>query len=321
MKKYSFLIAVIVVLAAANVFFGSANIPFSDVVRVLSGGESGETVRFIILQNRLPQAATALLTGASLAVAGLLLQTAFHNPLAGPSVFGISGGASLGAAVVTLCGLTGVFSVVAAAFAGAICITFLLLFLSSLLRNNIVLLITGLLLGYLISAVITVMNVWSASEGLRSFVVWGTGDFSSVDVSRLPFFAFALLFLMLLAALTVKPMNILQLGDDYAANLGVNISALRNVLLLVVGGITAVTTAFCGPVSFIGLAVPHVARMYSHSGDFRRLMPVTLLFGAIAALLCNLLCFVFPGQTLPVNAVTPVIGVPVIVYILICKRY
>ncbi len=320
MKKDLWLLLAVLVLALANVFIGSADINFRDVLAVLTGDETDAAIRFIILDGRIPQTVTALLTGAALAVAGLLLQTAFHNPLAGPSVLGISGGAALGVAIVALCGGAGIFSVMGAAFTGAAAVTLLLLFLSTLLRSNLVLLITGLLLGYLISAIITILGVCATSEGLRGYVLWGMGDFSSVGTERLPAYALALLALMLLSVLMIKPMNALQLGDGYAANLGVSVRVLRGVLLLLVGGVTAITTAMCGPVAFIGLAVPHIARLWCRSDDFRRLVPLTLLAGALVALFCNLLC-VLPRHVLPLNAVTPLVGVPVIVYVLVSRRF
>ncbi|MCD8282915.1 MAG: iron ABC transporter permease [Prevotella sp.] len=319
--KYTILFAALIFLVAANIFTGSADVSIGDVAGVLTGGKTTETIRYIVLYCRVPQTVTALLTGASLSVAGLLLQTAFHNPLAGPSVLGISGGAALGVAIVALCGLTGTLSAVSAAAAGAVGVTLLLLFLSSLLRNNVVLLITGLLLGYLISAVITILNVCASAEGMRGYILWGMGDFAGVGMERLAGYGSALAVLVFLAVLMIKPMNTLQLGDMYAANLGLNIRSLRSALLLVVGGITALTTAFCGPVAFIGLAVPHIARLFVRTSNYRTLLPVTLLTGGITALVCTLLCVALPRQPLPVNAVTPLVGVPVITYIIIKRRY
>ncbi len=321
MKNYlPFLILATVILGVANIFIGPARIPFDDVAAAITGGGDDTTV-YIVMQARLPQMLTALLTGAALAVAGLLLQTVFHNPLASPSVLGISGGSALAVAVVTLCGLTGVASLVGASFAGAAAVTLLMVALSAALRSNLVLLIVGLLLGYLLSAAITILSVCASAEGIRGYVLWGMGDFSSVGLGRMPLYAAMLLLLMTAALLLVKPLNALQLGEKYAANLGVNVLALRNILLIVTGGITAVCTAFCGIVAFIGLAVPHLARIVCRSNDFRRLVPATLLCGAATALACCLLCAAVPGRVLPINAVTPVIGVPVIVYVLTRRRF
>lgn len=325
MKHILTILLAIVLLFAANIFFGSVHIDASDVMDVIMGRNEDASLSFIVMQHRLPQAVTALMVGASLAVSGLLLQTIFHNPLAGPSVLGISGGASLGVAIVMLgASLFGLsvfqFSVVLAAFVGAIVVTAMLLFLSSILNNNVVLLIVGLLLGYLISAVITILNVTASAEGLQNYVIWGMGDFSSVSSQRLPLFVILLVVLLICSVLMIKPLNALQLGDLYAKNLGVSIKKTRNMMLLLVGGITAVTTAYCGPVSFIGLAVPHIARMIIGTGNFRMLLPATLATGSGVALLCNLLTTIPSGTLLPLNAVTPLIGVPVIVYVILKRK-
>ncbi len=203
---------------------------------------------------------------------------------------------------------------VAAALVGALAVTALLLLLSTMLRNNIVLLIVGMLLSYLITAVITILNNVATAERLRSYVAWGMGDFTGVGSERLPLFATVALALLVGCVLMIKPLNALQLGDQYAENLGVNLRRLRNILLLLVGGATALTTAFCGPVAFIGLAVPHIARMVVRSDNFIVLMPATILCGAATALLCQLPSAVC---ALPLNALTPIVGVPVIVYVII----
>ena len=327
MKKHLFLALAVAVLFLMNIFFGSVHIAFSDVMSSLLGRNSDAMVNFIVVDSRLPQTVTALLVGASLAVAGLLLQTALHNPLAGPSVLGISGGASLGVALVTLgaswLGLPFLKSgipVTVVALAGALAVTFLLLILNSLLRNNLVLLVAGLLLGYLISGIITILNVVATAENLQSYVMWGMGDFSSVSLSQLPFLSVALVILIVLSVMMTKPLNAIMLGDQYAENLGVNIRRTRNVLLLIVGCITALTTAYCGPVAFIGLAVPHIARMVVRTDNFLPLIPMTLLCGAAVALLCNVISAAPTSTVLPINAVTPIIGVPVILYVIIRRK-
>ena len=327
MKKHLFLALAVAVLFLMNIFFGSVHIAFSDVMSSLLGRNSDTMVNFIVVDSRLPQTVTALLVGASLAVAGLLLQTALHNPLAGPSVLGISGGASLGVALVTLgaswLGLPFLKSgipVTVVALAGALAVTFLLLILNSLLRNNLVLLVAGLLLGYLISGIITILNVVATAENLQSYVMWGMGDFSSVSLSQLLFLSVALVILIVLSVMMTKPLNAIMLGDQYAENLGVNIRRTRNLLLLIVGCITALTTAYCGPVAFIGLAVPHIARMVVRTDNFLPLIPMTLLCGAAVALLCNVISTVPTSTVLPINAVTPIIGVPVILYVIIRRK-
>ncbi len=327
MKRQLILVVGIALLFFVNIFFGSVHIDSAEVMSSLLGRNADATINFIIIDSRLPQAVTALLAGASLAVAGLLLQTAMHNPLAGPSVLGISGGASLGVALVTLGAswlglpfLSSGVSVTTVALIGALSVTLLLLMLNSLLRNNLVLLVAGLLLGYLISGIITILNVVATADNLQSYVMWGMGDFSSVSLSQLPFFSFALILLMLFSVMMTKPLNAIMLGDSYAENLGVNIRRTRNLLLLIVGCITALTTAYCGPVAFIGLAVPHIARMIVRTDNFLVLIPMTILSGAAVALLCNFISVMPSSTVLPINAVTPIIGVPVILYVIIRRR-
>lgn len=327
MKKTLFLIITITVLFFLNLLLGSVHIDINNVLAVLLGDSKDQIITFIVIQSRLPQALTALLVGASLSLAGLLLQTAFHNPLAGPSVLGISGGASLGVAIVTLGSsfidlpfLGSPFSIITAALIGSMLVTMLLLFLNSLLRNNLVLLITGLLIGYLISSLSTILNVFASPESLRGYVLWGMGDFSSVSLDILPALASPLIILILLGVLMIKPLNAIMLGDQYAENLGINIKATRNILLFIVGGITALTTAYCGPIAFIGLSVPHIARMIVRTDNFISLMPMTIFTGAAVALVCNLASTMPDNTVLPINAVTPLIGVPVILYVVIQSR-
>lgn len=331
--KFLLLSASVAALFALNLFLGSVSIPAGEVWHALTGSYSNpdSPLAYIVVGSRLPQAVTALIAGCSLAVGGLLLQTAFHNPLAGPSILGISGGASLGVALVMLLlggsmsagafTLGGYAAVMAGAFVGSMAIMALLILFSVRLKNNTVLLIAGILTGYLTSSIVTLITYFSSAEGIQGYVMWGMGNFNSVSLPRLP----ALLILSLpgivISLLMIKPLTILQLGERYANNLGVNINRLRNLILLATGLLTAVTTAFCGPISFIGLAVPHIARMIFRNADHRILMPATLLCGGGVALLCNLIC-ILPGDlVLPLNGVTPIIGVPVIMYVIFSKNF
>ena len=322
----------IVILFILNLALGSVSIPCDDVLAVVLGnGEVKESWRYIILESRLPQAITALLAGASLAVSGLLLQTAFRNPLAGPDVFGISSGAGLAVALVMLAlggnlslgdySMGGFVAVLVSAFAGAMVVMGIIIFFSSVGRNHIVLLIIGIMVGYLANSVISLLNFFATAEGVKSYMVWGMGSFGNVSMSEVSWLmAFALVGL-LLAVLLVKPLNALLLGERYAANLGFNIRRLRLSLLFVTGLLTAVVTAFCGPIAFIGLATPHIARLLLATANHRQLLPVTLLLGAVIALLCNLLC-VLPSEKgiLPLNAITPLFGAPIIIYVLLKRR-
>lgn len=317
------------ILFLANLFWGSVSIPFHAVADILTGGDGGnEGWRLILLHTRLPQAVTALLAGMALSVAGLLLQTLFNNPLAGPEVLGINSGAGLGVAVVMLllqgtlvAGWGGYLAVLAGAFIGALSIIAVVLLLARLLSNKIYLLIAGLAISYLTSSVISILNYFSTAEGVHSYLIWGMGSFGAVSVAQLPFYSVLLAVVLVAALLLVKPLNALLLGDYYAVNLGINIKRVRGVLLLIVGLLTATVTAFCGPVAFIGLAVPHLSRMAVGTSNHRRLLPVTMLLGGAVTLLCNLVCQL-PGESglLPLGAITPLIGAPVIIYVVLKER-
>lgn len=326
------LVGLIVVLMAANLFLGSVDIPVQAVIDILLGREvERETWNFIIWESRLPQCVTALLCGASLSASGLMLQTVFNNPLADTSILGISSGASLGVALVLLMGggsivagvftLSGFLSVIFGAFLGAALVLGLILFLSTLIKNTIMLLIAGIMIGYVASSLISLLNFFATAEGVQSFMVWGLGNFGGVSLKQLPAFSTVTLLGLIGSVLLIKPLNALLLGVRYAENLGINIRRIRNFLLAVTGLLTAVTTAFCGPVAFIGLAVPHVARLMLGTSNHNSLMPVTLLTGSAVALLCNLIC-ILPGEVgvIPLNAVTPVLGAPVIIYVIINQR-
>lgn len=326
------LAGIIVVLMAANLAFGSVDIPLKAVGNILFGGEvEKESWQFIVWESRVPQCITALLCGAALSASGLMLQTVFSNPLADSSILGISSGASLGVALVLLAGggsivagefaLSGFLSVVAGAFVGAVLVMAVIMFLSVVIKNNVMLLIAGIMIGYVVSSVISLLNFFSTAEGVHSFVIWGMGNFGGVSMAQLPGFSIVTLLGLLVAILLIKPLNALLLGTRYAENLGINIRRIRNWLLLATGLLTAVTTAFCGPVAFIGLAVPHMARLILGTSNHNSLMPVTLLTGSAVALLCNLIC-ILPGEAgiIPLNAVTPLLGAPVIIYVIVNQR-
>lgn len=322
----------ILLLFGLNLTTGSVQIPFTNVLDILCGRFAGkESWQYIILENRLPQALTALLCGASLSVCGLMLQTAFRNPLAGPDVFGISSGAGLGVALVmlllggtvstSLFTVSGFLAILTAAFLGAITVTALILFLSTLVRNSVLLLIVGIMVGYVSSSAVSLLNFFASEEGVKSYMVWGMGNFGGVSMSHIPLFSLLCLVGIMGALLLVKPLNILLLGPQYAESLGISTRRLRNLLLLIVGLLTAITTAFCGPISFIGLAIPHIARLLFRTDNHQVLLPGTILTGAAIALLCNFICFL-PGEmgVIPLNAVTPLIGAPVIIYVIIQRR-
>ena len=321
-----------VVLAATNLMVGSVRIPAADVFAILFGDDSAKASwQYIVIQARLPQMIAAILCGAALAVSGLMLQTAFKNPLAGPSIFGISNGAGLGVALVMLLmggqlqtgvfSATGFMAILLAAFFGAMIVTAIIFFFSTIVRNHVMLLIIGIMIGYLASSAISLLNFFATEEGVKSFMVWGMGNFGGVSMRQLPVFAVVTILGLMLALMLSKPLNALLLGERYAENLGINTRRTRNILLLATGLLTAITTAFCGPIAFIGLAVPHIARLLLRTDNHRLLMPATMITGAVVALLCNALCYL-PGEhgIIPLNAITPLVGAPVIIYVILRRR-
>ena len=330
MRRFTILMTLlIVILFAINLVVGAVDIPVREVADILTGGKSSHpSWEFIVLQSRLPQGITAMLCGASLAVSGLMLQTAFRNPLADPGIFGINSGASLGVALVMLLmgggvaagafSLTGFLATLSVAFAGAMVVMALILVFATMVRNSVMLLIIGIMIGYMASSAISLLNFFATEEGVQSYMVWGLGNFGGVSMEQMPAFVIICLGGLTAALLLIKPLNALLLGERYAENLGINTQRVRNWLLVVTGVLTAVTTAFCGPVAFIGLAVPHIARMLLGTENHRSLMPATILTGAAIALICNIICML-PGDhgVIPLNAVTPVIGAPVIIYVIL----
>ena len=326
------LIVLTLLLLAVNLAVGSVSIPLADVVSIVTGHEAARpSWQFIIMESRLPQALTAMLCGGSLAVSGLMLQTAFKNPLAGPSIFGINSGAGVGVALVMLglggsvsvgsVSITGFMAVLAAAFVGAMAVMALIFLFSTMVRNNVMLLIVGIMIGYISTSAISLLNFFATDEGVQSYMVWGLGNFGGVTMAQMPAYAGVTLLGLLLSLLLIKPLNALLLGERYAENLGFNPQRIRAYLLFATGLLSAITTAFCGPVAFIGLMVPHVARMMIGTDNHQSLMPATILTGAAIALLCNVIC-VLPGDAgiIPINAVTPIMGAPVIIYVIIGQR-
>ncbi len=335
MKPRTFLLlatALTLLLVLANLAWGSVKIPLDAVIDICLGkGAEKPGWDFIVLQSRLPQAITALLAGASLATAGLMLQTAFNNPLAGPSILGVNSGAGLGVAIVMLLlggsigsssfMLSGTLAVLTGAMTGAIVVLGVIITFASMVKSNVMLLIIGIMVGYIASSAISLLNFFATAEGVFSYTIWGLGDFSGISMAQMPFFAIATLIGLVGALLLIKPLDALLLGERYAANLGVNVRLTRIGLLLCTGWLTAVVTAYCGPIAFIGLAVPHIARLLLQSSNHRWVVPATMLTGSVVALLCNLLC-VLPGELgiIPLNAVTPLFGAPVIIYVIVNQR-
>ena len=323
----------LVVLVAACLIFGSVDIDVASVVRIAIGQDSdNEAWNIIVRQTRIPMVITAALAGSALAIAGLLLQTTFNNPLAGPSILGVSTGAGLGVAVVMLAmggsigkmlgdvEVGGYVATLGGAFLGAAAVMALLIVFSSIVKSNTMLLIIGMLVSYLGSSVVQLLNSIASEESIYSYVTWGFGTFSGVTTAQLPLYVALIAFGLLCSVLMVKPLNALLLGTRYAENLGVNTRHTRIALLMVTGLLTAVVTAYCGPIGFLGLVVPHISRLMLSTSNHSRLLPVTILAGADMALLCTLVSVGGDHGVIPINAITPVIGVPIIIYIIINRR-
>lgn len=321
-------------LALLNLMLGSVQIPFGEVIGILAGQASdNEVFTNIVLRTRLPQTLTAIACGSGLAIAGLEMQTVFHNPLAGPSVLGVSSAASLGVAFVVLLsgtiggglmshfGLMGNTALTVAAIAGALAAMMLIVWLSQRVSGRATLLVVGVLIGYIASAIIGVLKYFSSEEDIRAYVIWGLGSFARVTGGQVYVFVLLMAVLCPLSMLLAKPLNTLLLGERYAANLGLNIRRARMLIIGSAGILTAITTAYCGPIMFLGLAVPHICRGLFGTDDHRTLLPATLLAGASLALVCNLIARL-PGMegALPINSVTALIGAPIALTILLRKN-
>lgn len=328
------LFVLLAVFFVLNLLLGTVRIPMLDVLGILFGrGDEQEIWRNIVWSSRVPQALTATVAGAGLAVSGLQMQTVFRNPLAGPSVLGISNGASLGVAFVVLMsgslggvalsrlGYLGDVAMSVGAIVGALAVMALILYVSQKVKGDVTLLIIGVMIGYLANAVIGVLKFFSNEEDIKAYVVWGLGSFARVSGDQMALFVVLMAILLPLSMLLVKQMNLLLLGDNYAQNLGLDVRRSRMMVIASSGVLVAIVTAYCGPIMFIGLAVPHLARSLFRTSDHRLLMPAVALVGAALALLCNLIARM-PGfeGALPVNSVTALVGAPVIAYVLFRRK-
>lgn len=317
-----------------NLLLGSVSIPLRAICEMLLGSEEHPVVwQNILWKSRVPQALTALVAGAALSVSGLQMQTVFRNPLADPSVLGVSAGASLGVAFVVLLsgaiggvalsrlGYLGEIALSVAAIIGSLSVLALIVFISTKVKGNVTLLIIGVMIGYVANAIIGVLKFFSVEEDIRAYVIWGLGSFARVSGDQMLLFVTLMVLLIPLSFLLIKTMNLLLLGSNYARNLGLNIHRARLLVILSAGILVAIVTAYCGPIMFIGLAVPHLARAIFRSSDHRVLMPATVLIGATLALACNLIARM-PGfeGALPLNSVTALIGAPVVASVLFRKR-
>ena len=320
----------VVLCFGALLFVGSVHVGFSDVWHTLIGQMPATSVEaYIIMHVRLPLALTALLAGMALAVSGLLMQTLMENPLADASLMGVHAGASVGAAVAVLllgCPLAGYLLsgwllTAVLSLAGALAVMALLVAVSSIIRRPVVVLVIGLMLSYALSSLIALMCCLLDADRLQQFFMWSMGSFSQVSWEALPVVAMGTLTGIAGACLLVKPLDALLLGEVYARNCGVSVGKVRRAVMLSVGILAAVVTAFCGPVAFVGIAVPQIARLLLPSATHRLLLPVCMLLGAVVTLSCSLFASLLPGGiSLPINALTPMFGVPVILYVLLSRR-
>jgi iron complex transport system permease protein len=312
-----------VVLFFLHLLVGSVSLNMDSVIDALFSRSMGGNAARILHEVRLPAAWTAVLAGSGLAACGLLMQTLFRNPLAGPSVLGLSSGASLGVAMLILArplwamDLIPVHAaVVLGAFFGAMAVLFLIMLADGRMGDGVGLLIIGLMVGYLCGALIDVLQVVAPEGALRGFVLWGMGSFNNVVRTQLPWLALPVLLGLVVALLLMKPLNALLLGNEYASSLGVAVPGLRRTIMWTTGLLAGTITAFCGPIAFLGLATPHVARALCRTSDHRILLPMTIAMGGMLALLCGLIVK-WPGPAaLPLNAVTSLLGAPVVAWVL-----
>lgn len=319
------LLLLLVALAVAGLLSGSVTLSWSMVLAVLDGSSQDPLARDIVREVRIPQLITAATAGAGLAACGLIMQTLFRNPLAGPSVLGISSGASLGVALVVLARpllpalpVGNDLLLVLASLIGAFVVLSIILLADRRIGDGVVLLIVGLMVGHLCSAIIDVLQASSAGSALKGYISWGLGSFAGVGRSRIVWLWLPVVLGLLAALWLIKPLNALLLGDDHARSVGVPVGATRRWAILITGLLAGTVTAFCGPIAFLGLATPHLARVLVRTSDHAVLMPASILLGAVLALGCDLVVRSSTGgAAIPLNAVTSLLGAPVVLWVLL----
>ncbi len=330
---FVFIFISIIVLVMLNLALGTIAIPLADIWDILRGknNDSQEIWQNIVWKSRFPQTVTALVAGMGLSISGLQMQTVFRNPLAGPSELGISSGASLGVATIVLLsgsisgralsrmGLMGEMAITVSSIIGAMAVMGIILAISQRVRGNVVLLILGVMIGYIATAIIGVLKFFSNDEDVRAYVIWGLGSFSKVSGNQVH--TFVIVMAVLIPLSFFKTLNLMLLGDNYARNLGLNVRRARLIVIACSCVLTAVVTAYCGPIVFLGLAVPHLCRTLFGTSNHIILVPAVTLTGAALALFCNLVARM-PGfeGALPINSVTALIGAPIVISVLFGKR-
>lgn len=312
-----------------DLLLGSVKIPFHQFLAFISGDKINDPVASQILLNyRLPKTITAILAGSALAVSGLQMQTIFRNPLAGPYVLGISSGASLGVAFVVL-SLSAIsvpiwlsqLGIVTAALLGSMLVLLLILAVSIRIKDIMTILIIGMMFGSAASAVVSILQYFSSESMLRSFVIWTMGSLGSVTGIQIWFFALLTVVGLILALLLARPLNVIYLGENYARNLGLKVGSVRFLVFLSTSILAGATTAFCGPIGFIGIAVPHIVRMIFRTSNHAVLLPATIIAGAIVLLICDIISQL-PGMnyTLPINSIAALMGIPVVIYVVVKNK-
>jgi len=322
------LIILLAGLIILDIVAGTVKIPFRDILSFLAGGTDISSQHAVILNSfRIPRMLTALLAGSALSVSGLQMQTLFRNPLAGPYVLGISSGASLGAALVLLgtgavtTGILANWGIAAAAWAGAAMVMFLLLIVSMRIRSIMTILILGIMFSSGLSAIISIMQYFGSAVALKSFVIWSLGSLGDVSGSSLSVLALTVIPGLILSLVSVKGLNAMMLGEEYAGSLGVNIKSMRILVFFTTSILAGSITAFCGPIGFVGIAVPHISRFFIRRSDLRYLFPATIIMGMVVMLISDIVSQM-PGsdRILPVNAITSLIGIPVVIWVILSKR-
>tara|TARA_B100000787_G_scaffold30665_2_gene20561 strand:- start:19150 stop:20178 length:1029 start_codon:yes stop_codon:yes gene_type:complete len=331
-KPFIFLSVLLILVFAINISFGSVSIPFFEIIDILLGENSSKSSWDLIIINfRLPKAITAILVGSGLAICGLLMQTLFRNPLAGPFVLGISSGASLGVAILILG--SSIFGGVIAAIAysswglaiassiGASLVLLAVLITANKVRNTMTILIIGLMFGTVTSAIISVLTFFSDAEKIQQFIFWSFGSLGNLSWNEILVFSIIYFVGILNLLQVIKPLNTFLLGENYSKSLGINIKRSKNIILLVTSLLTGVITAFAGPIAFIGLAVPHITKLLFKTSNHKTLLPAVAILGAIILLVCDLIAQLPTSEfTLPINAVTSLFGAPIVIWLLIRKK-
>lgn len=314
---YAVLSALMVVLFLIDLMIGAVNIPLGDVLAALTGGDCPQASAKIILDIRLLKALVALMSGVALAVSGLQMQTLFRNPLAGPYVLGISSGASLGVALVVLAGIGSSFGIVGAAWVGAASVLIIISAIGHRIKDIMVILILGMMFSSGTGAIVQILQYIAKEESLKMFVIWTMGTLSDVTAQQLAIIFPSIVLGLILAVSTLKSLNLLLFGEEYAVTMGLNVHRSRILMFLSTTLLAGTVTAFCGPIGFIGLAIPHVARMVFRNSDHRILLPGTALLGGTVLLFCDIVSKIL---TLPINSITALLGIPIVIWVVLCNK-